>query len=70
MDPNDVNYQKVHNQILDNIKANGFPDQIKIFNNLESHKDKWNFINDAQNCRKTKTEINSLRNSSGDIIQN
>ena len=40
MDPNDVNYQKVHNQFLDNFEENRYQDQIKVFNNLESDKDK------------------------------
>ena len=68
MDPNDVNYQKGHNQFLDNFEGNRFQDQIKVFDNLESDKDKWNFINEARNCKKTKTEINNLRNSFGDLV--
>ena len=68
MDPNDMNYQKVHNQFLDNFEENRFQDQLKVFNNLESDKDKWNFMNEARNCKKTKTEINSLRNSLGDLV--
>ena len=68
MDPNDVNYQKVHIQFLDNFEENRFQDQLKVFNNLESDKDKWNFINEARNCKKTKTETNSLRNSFGDLV--
>ena len=68
MDPNDVKYQKVHNQFLDNFEENRFQDQLKVFNNLESDKDKRNFINEARNCKKTKTEINSLRNSFGDLV--
>ena len=47
MDPNDVNYQKVHIQFLDNFEENRFQDQIKVFN-LESDKDKWNFIKTAE----------------------
>ena len=56
MDPNDVNYQKTHCQFLDIIEEFRFQDQMKVFNNLESDKDKWNFINEARNCKKTKTE--------------
>ena len=60
MDPNDVNYQKVQNQFLDNIEGNRFQVQIKNFIR--------NFINEVCNCKKTKTEINSLRNSFGDLV--
>ena len=42
--------------------------QIKIFQNLTSEKDKWNFINEARNAHRTKTHISSLRNSFGDLI--
>ena len=68
MDPDDVNYQKVHIQFLDNFEENRFQDQLKFFNNLESDKDEWNFMKKARNCKKTKTEINSLRNSFGDLV--
>ena len=54
MDPNDVNYQKVHNQFLDNFEENRFQDQIKVFNNFESDKDKWNFINEAVIVRRPR----------------
>ena len=68
MDPNDVNYQIVHNQFLDNIEENQFQDQIKVFNNIESDKDKKNIINEDRKCKKTKTEIDSLRNLFGDLV--
>ena len=68
MDPNDVSYQKVHNQFLDNIEEHRFQDQIKDFNNLESDKGKRNFIIEARDCNKPKTDINSSRNSIGDLV--
>ena len=61
-----MKYQKVHIQFLDNFEENRWQDQIKVFNNLESDKDKWTFINEARNCKKTKTEINSF--SFGDLV--
>ena len=69
MDPNDVKYQKVHNQFLDNIEENRCQNQIRKFNNLKSDKDKWNFINEARNCKKNKdrnkqfTELNRRRHN-------
>ena len=62
MDFNEVKYQKIHNQFLDHVEENRFQVQIKVFNNLESDKERWNIINEACNCKKTKTEISSLRN--------
>ena len=54
MDPNDVSFQKVHNQFLDNTEENRFQDQIKVFNILESDKDKWNFIIKPRKGKKTR----------------
>ena len=73
----DSDWSKIYNQncaegmfqrSLINFEENRFQDQIKVFNNLESDKNNWNFINEARNCMKPKTEINSLRNSFGDLV--
>ena len=42
--------------------------QIDFFRNLTSEKDKWNFINEARNSKRTKANISSLKNSFGDLI--
>ena len=70
MNPNDNQYQELQNELVENLQKDKFVYQINTFNNLTSEKDKWNFINEARNSLKTKTEIVSLKNSFGDLVTN
>ena len=39
-----------------------------MFNGFTSEKDKWNFINEARNTRRSNVQIHSLRNCFGDTV--
>ena len=50
-------------KINENCSAHNF----NTFKNLKTEREKWNFINEARNSKKSKTEISSLKNVFGDI---
>ena len=60
MHPTDQTYLSLKRVFLENLEANRLEDQIANFNNLTTEKDKWKFINESRNARRTKTEITSL----------
>ena len=69
-DPSDLTKQKLHQNYIDNLHDNLIINSKKAFNNLKTDREKWNFINEMRNSRRTKTQITSLRNVFGDIITN
>ena len=68
INPNDENYQLNQNKLLESLNSDKMNKQIDFFRNLTSEKDKWNFINEARNSKRTKANISSLKNSFGDLI--
>ena len=68
INPNDENYHLNQNKLLESLNSDEMNKHIEFFRNLTSEKDKWNFINEARNSQRTKTNISSLRNSFGDLI--
>ena len=54
---NDLN-QEIEKNLLD------------VFQNLESARERWNFIIEIRNCEKTQTEIPNFRNSFGTVLTN
>ena len=68
MHPTDQTYLSLKRVFLENLEANRLEDQIANFNNLTTEKDKWKFINESRNARRTKTEITSLKNCFGDHV--
>ena len=67
MNPNDATYRELKQDFLNNQCSDKIEHQIKNFKNLKTEKDKWNFINEARNAKKT-TSIPSLKNCFGDLI--
>ena len=68
MKPQSLTYQQIQNDLIENINSNRSDFQFECFNNLNSERDRWNFINETRNSKRTKTEIFSLKNSFGDIV--
>ena len=52
---------------LKKINENRFAHNFNTFKNLKTEREKWNFINEARNSKKSKTKISSLKNVFGDI---
>ena len=55
-------------QFIEKFNQDKIQYQIKLFNGLTCEKDKWNFINEARNTRRSNVQIHSLRNCFGDIV--
>ena len=70
MNPLDSNYQKLQQIYSESLDRDRISSSRLTFNNLNSDRVKWNFINEARNSLRTKTRIISLRNVFGDIITN
>ena len=68
VNPNDKNYQLNQNERLESLNSDKITKQIEFFRNLTSKKDKRNFLKEARNSQRTKTNISSLRNGFGDLV--
>ena len=43
---------------------------LDVFQNLNSARERWNFINETRNCEKRQTEIPRLKNNFGTVLTN
>ena len=68
MEPKGKKYQNLQNDFVGKISAYFLSSQVLSFHNLSKNKDNWNFIKEARNTRRTKTNISSLKNSVGERI--
>ena len=68
MNPNDLNYEDIKQQIISNLNIDRDENKSKYFLELTNEREKWNFINEARNLLRTKTVIPSLRNVFGDYV--
>ena len=68
MHPDDISYNLIQQNFCEKLNENRLSHKTNIFKQLQSDRQKWNFINEARNSRRCKTEIVSLKNSFGDII--
>ena len=66
--PYNIDYQKLQNNLVENMGRDFLHNKVLTFNSLDTERDKWNFINEARNAKRTKTEIPSLKNSFSDTI--
>ena len=57
MKPQSLTYQQIQNDLIENINSIRSDFQFKCFKNLKSERDRWNFINETRNSKRTKTEI-------------
>ena len=55
-------------QQMEELNSNRENYQKSVFGSLQTDRDKWNFISEVRNSKKTKTNIRTLKNSFGDII--
>ena len=63
MNPKDMTYQSPQYVFYYKIHAIFLDGHISIFKNSSKDKDKWNFIKEAENTRRTKTMISCLKKS-------
>ena len=68
MKPNNTVYTALKNQYLDNIQDDRMNYQKNLFKTLTTEKEKWNFINEVRNEKRTKTGRRSLRNCFDEIV--
>ena len=54
MKPQSLTYQQIQNDLIENINSNRSDFQFECFNNLKSESDRWNFINETKNSKRTK----------------
>ena len=54
MKPQSLTYQQIQNDLIENINSNRSDFQFECFNNLKSERDRWNFINETKNSKRTK----------------
>ena len=68
VDPLGQAYRELSRQFIKNIHSDRLSTHIKNFGSLKTERERWKFINEARNSKRTKSSISSLRNSFGDII--
>ena len=66
--PYNINYQKLQNNIVENLGRDFLHYKVLTFNTLDTERNKWNFINEARNAKRTKTESPSLKIASVIIL--
>ena len=66
--PYNINYQKLQNNLVENMGRDFLHNKVLTFNSLDTVIDEWNFINEARNVKSTETETTSLKNSFSDTI--
>ena len=66
--PDNINYQKLQNNLVENMGRDFLHNKVLTFNSLDTERDKWNFINETRNAERTKTDIPSVKNSISDTI--
>ena len=68
MQPNDTKYRDIKKEFIENIRNDRNKRNILNIGNLKSEREKWNFINEARNPRRTCTVIPSLQSAFGDCV--
>ena len=69
MKPTDERYEVLQRKSLEHLNHDRIDHLQQTFSKLEPERDKWNFINEVRNSKRTKTELDTLQNSFGDIIK-
>ena len=60
MQKNDTKYHDIQKELIENIRNDRNKRNILIFGNLKSKREKWSFIKEAKNSRRTCSVIPSL----------
>ena len=68
MHPDDISYNLIQQNFCEKLNENRLSHKTNNFKQLQSDRQKWNFINEARSSRRCKTEIVSVKNSFRDII--
>ena len=69
MKPKDDIYEVLQWNYLEQLNHDRIDHLQQTFSKLQTGRNKWNFIDEVRNSKGTKTEIDTLQNSFGDIIQ-
>ena len=67
--PTDDGYEVLQRNYLEQLNHDRKYHLQLTFSKLQTEKEKWNFIYDIRNIKRTKTEIETLQNLFGDIIE-
>ena len=68
MQPNDTKYHDIQKELIETIRNDRIKQNIIKSGNLKNEREKWNFIFEARNSRRTCSVIPSLKNASGDCV--
>ena len=68
MHPDDITYKLIQQNFCEKLNDNRLSHKTNTFKQLQSDRQKWNFINEARSFRRCKTETVSLKKSFGGII--
>ena len=69
MKPTDKRYEVLQRKCFEQLNHDRIDPLQQTFSKLETERDKCNFINEVRNSKRTKTEIDTLQNSFGDITK-
>ena len=67
MHPDDFSYKLIQQNFCEKLNENRLSHKTNISKQLQSDRQKRNFINEARSSRRCKTEVVALKNSFGDI---
>ena len=69
MKPTDDSFEVLQRNYLEQLNHDRKDHLQLTFSKLQTGREKWNFINEVRNTKPTKTEIDTLRNSFCDIME-
>ena len=69
MKPTDDRYEVMQRNYLEHLNRDRIDHLQQTISKLQTEKEKWNFINEIKNFKRTKTEIDTLQNFFGDFIE-
>ena len=68
MQPDHVSFHMIHRNLPHCKNKDRSEHQKHLFQQQETSRGKWNFVNEARNSKKIETRITSMRNSFGDSL--
>ena len=69
MKPTDDRYEVLQRRYLEQLNHDRIDHLLQTFSKLQTERNKWNFINEVRNSKRTKTQIDTHQISFGDIIE-
>ena len=62
MKPTDDRYEVLQRNYLEQLNHDRIDQLKQTFFQLQTERNKWNFINEVRNSKRTKTEIDTIQN--------